>query len=68
MNACHPLKAYRESQSPPLSQGELAAQLKVARNTVTRWENGKRLPNKVQRAKIAKKLGIGPAELLGAAL
>jgi transcriptional regulator with XRE-family HTH domain len=44
MNESHPLKTYREQQDPPLSQEELGAQLGVKKSTISRWENGKRMP------------------------
>lgn len=43
MSKKHPITAYRESEN--LSIGDLAAKLKVSRETVWRWENGKRRPD-----------------------
>ncbi len=42
MDDTHPLKTYRESQQPPLTQGQLADILDVDRVTVARWETGTR--------------------------
>jgi transcriptional regulator with XRE-family HTH domain len=42
MQDIHPLRAYRATQTPKLSQAELAAKLGVARLTVHRWETGER--------------------------
>jgi transcriptional regulator with XRE-family HTH domain len=38
----HPLKIYRETQTPKLSQADLAQMLGVARLTILRWESGER--------------------------
>ena len=62
MTAIHPLKAYRRSQTPKLSQADLAARLGVSRMSVLRWENG----GKIETARvpsIAEKTGIPPREL-----
>lgn len=65
MTAAHPLKAFRESQSPPLTQRELAMKLGVSRNTVNRWELGLRHPKRAQAKELAKVTGISAAELIG---
>jgi transcriptional regulator with XRE-family HTH domain len=63
MERVHPLKAYRESQQPPLTQRALADLLDVSTAAVSRWEAGYRLPD-VERVKlIAEKTGIAPAVL-----
>lgn len=36
----HPIKAYRERQMPPLSQGQLGKDIGVTRFTILRWEKG----------------------------
>lgn len=59
----HPLKAYRERQSPPLSQDQLAALLGVSRVTITRWESGRRKLEGDLLPLVAEKTGIAPAEL-----
>lgn len=40
MSNVHPIKAYRERQNPPLSQGKLASKWGVTRFTIIRWEKG----------------------------
>jgi transcriptional regulator with XRE-family HTH domain len=59
----HPLKTFREKQSPPISQGELAELLGVARETVTRWESGARKIKQQSLPIVAEKTGISPREL-----
>lgn len=61
MDVVHPLKAYRESQDPPLSQEQLADRLGRSRVTVTRWESGARKPEAEDLIVIHIKLGIAPA-------
>ena len=58
MEGIHPLKAYRENQEPPLSQGDLAVLLGVARETVTRWESGARKIDEQKLPVVAEKTGI----------
>jgi DNA-binding XRE family transcriptional regulator len=71
MSCNHPIKAFRESQTPKLSQDELARRIGVTRFTVMRWEDGSpvdvhRLPNVVRETGIpAKELRPDLAELLG---
>lgn len=59
----HPLKSYRRSQNPKLSQAQLAARLGVARLTLTRWESGKQRIDQNLVPSIAEKTGISPADL-----
>lgn len=63
MEGIHPLKAFREKQNPPLSQGELADLLGVARETVTRWESGTRKITEQKLPAVSEKTGISPREL-----
>lgn len=42
MAIIHPLRTFRQMQSPKISQAELADMLGVARLTVLRWEKGER--------------------------
>ena len=42
MDHVHPLRAFRDSHSPRLTQGALAKVLGVSRETVARWETGAR--------------------------
>jgi len=59
----HPLKAFRQSQAPPLTQTELADLLGVSRATVCRWESGMRKPNEDLLQTITERTGIDPGEL-----
>lgn len=44
MDRIHPLKAWRESCHPKMSQDELAKRLGVKQATVCRWEKGVQNP------------------------
>lgn len=59
----HPLKAFRESQDPPLTQDELAARLGVTKAAVSRWETGRRSPDVELLSIIEEKTGIAPTVL-----
>lgn len=63
MEGVHPLKAFREKQEPPLSQGDLADLLGVARETVTRWESGARKISEPNLPVVSEKTGIPKREL-----
>lgn len=63
MSETHPLRVYREKQTPRLSQEALAQQLGVARLTVLRWENGEHKIDRTLLRKVAKKTGIPPKKL-----
>lgn len=63
MEGIHPLQAFRERQEPPLSQGELADLVGVARETVNRWESGARKIDEEKLPIVAEKTGISRAEL-----
>lgn len=63
MIEAHPLKSYRENQSPKLSQEGLAEKLGVARLTVLRWESGERKINRSLLPKVSEKTGIPAKEL-----
>lgn len=51
-----------------LSQRELAEKIFVSRPTITRWENGSRLPDSAMMLRLSKILGIDVNTLLSAAL
>lgn len=58
----NPIRAYRERQTPPLSQGQFGDRVGVTRFTVMRWENGspideERLPD------VSREIGIPAREL-----
>lgn len=59
----HPLKAYRSTQTPKMSQAGLAQALGVARLTVLRWETGERKIDPELIPHISEKTGIPPKEL-----
>lgn len=63
METPNPLKAFRERQTPPLSQGQLAEKLGVSRVSVTRWEAKRRKINKDLLPRVASVTGLSPAEL-----
>lgn len=62
MSENHPIKAYRESQTPPLSQGEFGTRVGVTRFTVIRWESGAPVDEKKLQA-VSKETGIPAKEL-----
>ena len=63
MQATHPLKDYRQNQTPKLSQAALAKDLGVARLTVIRWENGERKIDPSLLSTVAEKTGIPAKDL-----
>jgi transcriptional regulator with XRE-family HTH domain len=63
MDDVHPLKAFREKQTPPLSQQQLADLLDVDRVTVTRWESGSRRVDETKLDLVSERTGIGAAQL-----
>lgn len=63
MQGIHPLRSYRKSRTPKLSQAGLAEQLGVARQTVLRWENYERKIDLPLVAEIERKTGIPAKEL-----
>jgi transcriptional regulator with XRE-family HTH domain len=63
MDGIHPLKTYRRTLSPKLSQAELASRLGVARLTVVRWESGERKIDPSLIPTVAEKTGIPAKEL-----
>lgn len=63
MNDDNPLKAFRESQVPPISQKALGELLGVAPNTVWRWESGNRKIAPKRLPVIQARTGIDPQKL-----
>jgi len=63
MQSAHPLKSYRQSQNPKLSQAELAGRLGVARLTVLRWETGERNIDPRLLPRVCEQTGISAKEL-----
>jgi transcriptional regulator with XRE-family HTH domain len=59
------LRFYRERQA--LSQRELAKQARVGRVTIARIEAGEVVPHGQTIRKLAKTLGVQPADLMGPA-
>ncbi len=59
----HPLRVFREKQSPPLSQATLAKMLGVSRPYLHRIEKGARQPGRDLLPIITEKTGIAPREL-----
>lgn len=63
MAEIHPLRTYRKSHNPVLSQADLARALGVSRLTVTRWETGERKIGPSKIPVVTKKTGIPAKEL-----
>lgn len=63
MQVVHPLKLYRASQTPRLSQAGLAKKLGVARLTVLRWETGERKIDPSKIPTVTERTGIPAKEL-----
>lgn len=59
------LREYRASQTPPLSQLEMARLLGVTRVTVARWEVGLRRPDREFVPELSRMTGVPAAELMG---
>jgi len=59
----HPLKTFRERQSPPLTHQTLADLLGVKRPTVSRWESGSRKIDGELIPRIVEKTGIPASKL-----
>lgn len=63
MENIHPLKTFRETQDPPLTQDQLADLLGVSRTTVARWETGTRKVDRELLLLVSQKTGIPTNEL-----
>lgn len=64
MDERHPLRRWRETQDPPLTQDEAGSRLDVPGNTLARWERREVLPQRRHREKIAEVAGIPEMEIL----
>ena len=54
---------YREERG--MSRDELAEQMNVTVQTISRWESGKRVPDVITFMKLAQVLAVDPNKLLG---
>lgn len=63
MERVHPLEAFRAKFDPPLSQQQLADLIGVKRETVNRWESGKRSIEEEKLPVVCEKTGIPWREL-----
>lgn len=63
MSSNHPLKTFREEQTPKLSQEALAKRLGVTRLTVVRWENDVRKIDERKLPDVVRETGLA-AEVL----
>lgn len=63
MDAARQLKAFRESQTPPLSPAGLAKLLGVSRSYVHRLESGERKPGRELLPVIRERTGLTPREM-----
>lgn len=65
MSTEHPLKLWREAQSPKVSQETLGARLGVSGMTISRWEGGDIEPQKRQWDNIERVTGLTRRQFLG---
>lgn len=63
MESIHPLKIFRERQTPPLTQEQLADVLGVSKAAVSRWEAGARRIDDELLPKVSEVTGIPRTEL-----
>lgn len=62
MSENHPIKSFRERQTPPWSQSQFGAKVGVTRFTVMRWENGGPIDERKLPA-VCKEIGVPAKEL-----
>lgn len=62
MSEIHPIKSFRESQTPPWSQSQFGEKVDVTRFTVMRWENGGPIDERKLPA-VSKLIGVPAKEL-----
>jgi transcriptional regulator with XRE-family HTH domain len=65
MTENHPLRVWREGQTPKVSQEALGERLGVDAMTISRWENGETEPQKRYREKIEEVTGLTRQQFLG---
>jgi len=63
MSQIHPLRTFRQQQTPKLSQAGLAKMLGVNRLTILRWEGGERKIDPDRLSGVAEKTGIPAKDL-----
>lgn len=61
--AVHPLRTYRQNQTPPLTKAGLARKLGVSKTTINRWEKGIRKIEPELLPSIAVETGIPAKDL-----
>lgn len=59
----NPLTRYRETQTPPISEAELARRLDISRSFLHRIERGERKAGPDLLRKIRDRLNIAPSEI-----
>jgi transcriptional regulator with XRE-family HTH domain len=64
MAGTHPLRKFRLSQKPALTQEALGKEIGVTGQTVWRWENGDRQVSREYLSKIKEVTGIRPSTIL----
>lgn len=62
MDQTHPIRAYRERQTPTMSQGQFGEKVGVTRFTVMRWEAGGPIDERLLPA-VSREIGISPSAL-----
>lgn len=62
MSSSHPIRLYRTSQTPKVSQAELGRRVGVTRFTVMRWEEGSPI-DEDKLPRVARETGIPAKEL-----
>jgi transcriptional regulator with XRE-family HTH domain len=63
MESIHPLRNFRETQNPRLTQDQLANLLGVSKASVSRWETGTRKLDEDLLSSVSAKTGIPKAKL-----
>jgi DNA-binding transcriptional regulator YiaG len=63
MDTIHPIQAFRESQTPPLSRADFGVLVGADRATVFRWETGTRKVDSAFLLKVSEVTGIPARDL-----